>query len=298
MTAAGDIEAQLAGHVHIERDAALDTWYRVGGRADLLARPETAEQLARCVEVGTAQDQVRIIGDGANLLVADAGVGGLAVSLQQGDFVRTRIDAKTGRVRVGAGAALPRLINTCVAQGLAGIEGIAGIPATVGGALRMNAGGSFGAIADVVRTVTVIDRDGTQRTLDRDAIGFGYRTSDLAGRVVVEAELELTPGDAVALKARLKEVMAYKTGSQPMSARSAGCAFRNPTLAEDLQFDGERIGDAGERGVEGLYLLVDECRDHRAAVAHVDATALIAETTRGIDSSRRPAMFTRPFSNI
>ena len=269
MTAARDIEAHLAGHVPVERDAALDTWYRVGGRADLLARPETAEQLARCVEVGTAQDQVRIIGDGANLLVADAGVGGLAVSLQQGDFVRTRIDAKTGRVRVGAGAALPRLINTCVARGLAGIEGIAGIPATVGGALRMNAGGSFGAIADVVRTVTVIDRDGAERTLARDEISFGYRTSDLAGRIVTEAELGLVPSDAVALKARLKEVMAYKTGSQPMSARSAGCAFRNPTLVEDLQIDGERIGDAGERVSAGLLIDRAGCKGHRVGGAFV-----------------------------
>lgn len=266
MTAARDIESHLAGHVPIERHAALDTWYRVGGGADVLARPENAEQLARCVEIG---EPIRIIGDGANLLVADAGVGGLVISLQQGDFVRTSLDDQTGRVRVGAGAALPRLINTCVSHGLAGIEGIAGIPATIGGALRMNAGGSFGAIADAVRTVTVIDRDGRERVLAADEIGFGYRTSDLAGRIVVGAELALTPSDPVALKARLKEVMAYKTGSQPMNARSAGCAFRNPTLEHPLAIDGERVGDAGSRVSAGLLIDRAGCKGHRVGGAFV-----------------------------
>ena len=117
-------------------------------------------------------------------------------------------------------------------MGLGGIEGLGGIPASIGGALVMNAGGAFGQIADVVRRVVGVARDGAPVALDRDQIDFGYRRSGLQGLILTACEIELRRGDAAALRDRLKEVMAYKKSTQPMSWRMLGCneLSTNPTV--------------------------------------------------------------------
>lgn len=225
----------------------LATWFGVGGGAARYARPTTAEQLAECVALDPA---LRVIGDGANLLVDDDGVPDLVVSLTQGDFVRVQREQGSDVVRVGAGVNLPKLILECVRDGLGGLEGLGGIPATVGGAVVMNAGGAFGQIADCVHSVHAVDRLGRRVRLHRGDIAFGYRTSGLNDLIITCVDLRLTPGDAGPLRERLKEVMEYKKRSQPMADRSAGCVFKNPTLTSDL----EGIGAAGQRVSAGMLI--------------------------------------------
>lgn len=231
-------------------NAAIPTWFGVGGGAARLAFPRDEAELARCL----ADDpDARLLGEGANLLVDDDGVPGLVVSLARGEFARAQF-AGDGVVHAGAGADLPKLVTESCRRGLAGLEGLGGIPASLGGALVMNAGGAFGQIADAVRCVRVIDRQGRVRTLGRDAIAFAYRRSGLGeegpGLVVLGAELALTPGDPAAVRARLKDVMAYKKQSQPMGERSAGCCFRNPTLERPI----EGLAPAGTRVSAGLLI--------------------------------------------
>lgn len=231
----------------VTRDAPIPTWFEVGGRAARFAAPTSDDELRVCLSVDPA---LRVLGEGANLLVDDDGVDELVVRLNQGAFSRVeRVDDR--RVRVGAGVNLFRLINDTVAWGLGGLEVLAGVPASMGGAIVMNAGGTYGQIADVVERVTALDpRDGREVVLERRDIDFAYRHSGLNHLVVTSADLLLTPTPPAALAARKKEINDAKLKSQPMSASSAGCCFKNPTLTRDI--DG--IGAAGQRVSAGLII--------------------------------------------
>lgn len=239
--------------VVIERDAPLSTWFGIGGRADRLARPRSIEDLLRCVRLDPA---LRVLGDGANLLVHDEGVSELVVCLSDPRWERTEIDQRTGRVVAGAGVSLPRLIKATIEAGLSGLEGLGGIPATVGGAVIMNAGGRFGQIGDAVQSVHAVDRAGIEVVRDRREIRFEYRRSGLHELILTSVEFMLSPSDPAALRQRHKEVMEYKTGSQPLSADSAGCVFKNPLLASDL----EGIGARGERVSAGRLIDLAGCK--------------------------------------
>ncbi|MEX2218692.1 MAG: UDP-N-acetylmuramate dehydrogenase [Phycisphaerales bacterium] len=218
--------------VNFERDAEIPTWFGVGGRADCLARPRSVEEVRRCLEMDPG---ARVLGDGANLLVDDGGVGELVIVLTDPAMASAdwgeRGDA--GRVVAMAGANLPKLITEAVRRGLGGLEGLAGIPATVGGAVWMNAGGAFGQTADVVTRVHGLTRGGREVYLDRAQIDFGYRHSGLEGVIITSVEMRLRPGDPALLRDRLKEVMEYKKRTQPMAERSAGCCFKNPVVPRE-----------------------------------------------------------------
>lgn len=251
-------------HNAAKHGAPIPTWFGVGGGADALARPANTDELLSLVREHVGKP-LRVLGDGANLLVDDAGVDGLVLSLEKLNHSEKVNDgSKDGAalLRVGAGANLPRLIVDSVRQGLGGLEGLAGVPATLGGAIAMNAGGAFGQIADVIERVRVLSFTGEDRWLNRRDIAFGYRTSGLAGSIVVEAEIRLARIEGAAsdaLRARLKDVMAKKKASQPMSERSAGCFWKNPlapaTWSGHRSPDGTRIG-AGwlvdQTGLKGL----------------------------------------------
>ena len=257
----------------IVRNHPITTWFKIGGGADLYCRPRDAAHMSRLLQ---QHPDVRVLGDGANLLIDDDGAPGLVVELAEPEWTRVEIDAKTGLVRVGAGAKLPQLIHAACRAGLGGLEVLGGIPATVGGALVMNAGGAFGQIADVVARVRGLTREGTPVELTRDQIAFGYRTSGLESLVLTGADLALTPSDPSALRKRLLEIMDYKKNSQPMSANSAGCCFKNPTLTATL----EGVGEAGKRVSAGMLIdragLKGLCVG-RAHVSQVHANFLVTD---------------------
>lgn len=233
--------------VVFEKNAELPTWFGIGGRADRLARPSTIEQLRQCLQL---DPHARVLGDGANLLVDDAGVRELVIVLSDPFFSRVSRDPASGLTCAMGGVNLPRLITDSVRQGLGGIESLGGIPASMGGAVVMNAGGAFGQIADSVARVHAMDRAGNELVIDRDEIDFGYRHSGLSALVITKVELDLREEDPAALRDRLKEVMEYKKRSQPMADRSAGCVFKNPTLASDIA----GLGGRGERVSAGMVI--------------------------------------------
>lgn len=228
----------------VRRDAPVPTWIGVGGRADALVEPAGEDDLLRALDA-FAGEPVRVLGDGANLLVGDEGVNGLVVSTAQMRGVEW---LEEGLLRAQAGANLPRLVVESVRRGLAGLENLAGVPASVGGAVRMNAGGAFGQMADVVERVTLLTPGGERRTLQRDGIDFRYRDSGIEG-IILSADLRLTPGEPGPLRARLKEVMAKKKMSQPLKADSAGCAFKNPMVEGRRESAGALLDRAGCKGL-------------------------------------------------
>ncbi len=251
-----------AARPEIVRDAPIPTKFGVGGAADRFARPESLDELRACLDLDPS---LRVLGSGANLLVDDPGVAELVVRLDAPFFRRVEFDDASGLVRAGAGADLARLILDCTRRGLAGIQGLAGVPASLAGAVRMNAGGRFGEISDVVRSVRVLDRQGTLRTIAREDIAFAYRTSGLNDAIIVEVELALTRDDPTRLRRRLLEVMASKKSTQPMGEKSAGCCFRNPVLVRTV----EGIGCAGQRVGAGMLIDRAGCKGLRVGGARV-----------------------------
>jgi len=226
------------------------TWYGLGGPARWLFTPrdedELAALLARC---GQCQIPWRILGRGANVLVRDAGVDAAVIKLTHVYWERTQIDPPTVTAR--AGADLPRLVRTTIDRGLVGLERLAGIPGTIGGATRMNAGGKYGYLGDFLRRVRIVQPDGQRRLYARDELALGYRTSNLNGGVVSEVTLELAAGDRDAAMQRFRAIWTEKYATQPpVSARSAGCIFKNPPghaagkLIDEAGLKGTRCGGA------------------------------------------------------
>jgi len=228
----------------IEENAAIDTWFGIGGQADRLARPVNIDELRQCLRI---DPNLKIMGDGANLLVADGGVRELVASLERLNDAEIGGD---GLVRAEAGVDLPRLVLDTVRAGLEGLHTLAGVPATIGGAIAMNAGGKYGEVFDHLVEVTTLDRNGQLRTEPVSAFEAGYRDGGLNGRIAVEAVFQLNPGDASNIRERFKTIMAEKKHSQPMGERCAGCVFKNPVLSEAIN----GIGSANERVGAGLLI--------------------------------------------
>ena len=253
-----DFLSGFSGIIAENEPLARHTCLRVGGPARWFARPRSVDQIPelvrRCRQEGV---EVLPLGLGANLLVSDEGVDALVIRLSDPAFERVDWDERESRqtdepvsITVHAGADMYRLISDAVRKGLGGLESLAGIPGTVGGLLRMNAGGRFGNICDVVHTVDVVDADGHSRTMNREQAGFRYRGSNLAGTVVCGATLVLKPGDPTQLRARFKEIWELKKKTQPLSDNSAGCVFKNPSggsagsLIDQAGLKGRRVGGA------------------------------------------------------
>lgn len=209
---------------------------------------------------------MRVLGRGANVLVSDDGFDGVVVRLDHANFRRTHRRAAT--LTVGGGVDLTRLVRYCCAKGLSGLEGMAGIPASVGGAIRMNAGGRFGEFGDVVNSVELMGSDGRRQTWTHQQCGFGYRSSRVGENIILAAELQLKEDDPTTVRRRFDEYFEIKQSSQPLSEHSAGCIFKNPAGKSA----GALIDKAGLKGTECGAARVSE-KHANFIVAEKGATA-------------------------
>jgi UDP-N-acetylmuramate dehydrogenase len=187
------------------------------------------------------------VGAGSNLLVRDGGIRGAVIHLKH--FRRLEIEVN-GRVTVGGGLALMTLIRETAARGLAGLEGLVGIPGTVGGGVAMNAGAGGQQLADVVESVALAGPAGLE-SWSRDRLEFGYRRSALAGeQIVMAAVMRFRPGDAAGLAAAIEQRLADRRRAQRVGGPNAGSVFRNPPghsawqLIEAAGLRGEAVGGA------------------------------------------------------
>ena len=199
----------------------------VGGPAPWVVEPRSREELALAVAgLNAAGAAFRLLGGGSNLLVGDEGVDEVVIHTRR--LTGLQGDAGAGLLRAEAGLPLSRLVARCQARGLAGAECLIGIPGTVGGAVAGNAGGAHGCIGDLLTTVTLLEADGRLREVPCTPSEFGYRRSPFRGAVVVEATLALRPDAPRAIRERMRAIHAAKRASQPLTAASAGCMFKNP----------------------------------------------------------------------
>ena len=217
----------------------------VGGPAPFLLLPRDAASLAAVMrELAASGTRYRVLGAGSNLIVADEGVTTPVISCAH---LASTIVREGDRVRAGAGILVPRLVREMAGMGLSGLEFAEGIPGSVGGCVRMNAGAGGRWIGDLVREVDVVTPTGGLQRRTPGPGDFGYRRSFVATEhlIVVGALFEGRPEDPATIRERMRDSRAYRLATQPLSERSSGCIFKNP--------EGGSAGEVLDRlGLKGL----------------------------------------------
>ena len=250
--AIAEISSRLAVRAERGRRFAELTSLRVGGSIDWVISPQTEEQAAAIVyELEQAGIGWRALGSGSNVLADDGEHHYVVLALKD---LKGEVRFTGDLVHVSAGYSLPRLCIDVARQGLSGIEGLGGIPGTVGGALWMNAGAYGHEIGTVTASVRVA-REGRVVEVPGDTVQWNYRhTSFKDGELLLGATLRLTPDDAEAIMARMEDAKSRRLATQPHGGRSAGCFFKNPPASSIGT--GKMIDEMGMKGVRRGSALV------------------------------------------
>jgi UDP-N-acetylmuramate dehydrogenase len=258
--------AVLGDRARPEADVGALTTYRVGGRAALLVEAADESDLVLVARAVAASGlPTLVVGKGSNLLVADAGFPGIAVVLGPG---LATVEVEGTVVRAGAGASLPVVARRSAAAGLTGFEWAVGVPGSIGGAVRMNAGGHGSDMAATLRSIRVVElaagEDGAvPATLPADRLALGYRRSNVSpSQVVVAAELALAPGDRATAEAEISGIVRWRRENQP-GGPNAGSVFTNPPgdsagrLVDAAGLKGHRRGSAAVSDKHANFIQAD-----------------------------------------
>ncbi len=226
------------------------TSFRIGGSADYFCVPKSIEEIREALSFAKERKLgIAILGAGTNLLVLDRGVNGLVIKLGKGlNWIRV----EDSRVYAGAGVLLPRLIKVITKKGLGGLEFLAGIPGSIGGAVVMNAGAWGKEIGKFVDGVKVLNRDGKEEVIKLKKLGFGYRKSRFQENrwILTEVVFKLRRKNRKAIERKIKENLLNRKNMQPLGSPNCGSIFKNPKgdfagrLIEAAGCKGMRIGDA------------------------------------------------------
>ena len=263
------------------------TTFRIGGRADLFAEPATEEDLSALLRFCAARGlPFHLIGRGSNLLVRDGGLRGVVIALTHERFSQARVEGPL--VFCGAGARLRTVSRAALDAGLAGLEFLDGIPGSVGGAMRMNAGAHGVRFYDVAQTIRFMDFSGAARDLPAAQAGARYRGCPLfQNHIALSAVLRATPGDPEAIQARINAFNNRRLASQPPQP-SAGCVFKNPEgipagrLVEELGLKGARHGGAAVSALHGNFIVNEGGATASDVIALIDQVRRAALDQRGI----------------
>ncbi|MEE8333208.1 MAG: UDP-N-acetylmuramate dehydrogenase [Alphaproteobacteria bacterium] len=231
------------GRLTPDANIARTSWFRVGGTAEILFEPADQDDVAAFLANLPGDIPVTVIGVGSNLLIRDGGIPGVTIRLGRPFAAITIADS---RVTAGAGAVDINVARAARDAGLGGLEFLSGIPGTVGGAVRMNAGAYGGEVADVLLEALALDRAGTVQRVPASALDFSYRHCSAPDDwIFTEAVFRARPDDAAAIAARMDEIAGARGDSQPIRERTGGSTFKNPPDAKAW----ELIDAAGCRGL-------------------------------------------------
>ncbi len=205
------------------------TTFKIGGNAEWFAEPKNHDEL-RDLLIDAEKKQIRfyVLGGGSNLLISDKGLDGIVISLTSDAFSDIEIDEINNTMTVGAGCSLSKVSQIAKNEGMAGIEYLAGIPGTIGGAVLMNAGSTGYAIGLRVKEVTVVDMAGRVSVLNRSNLLFNYRHSNLQDLIITEVKLDFRKDFPELIEKRYSLMIDKKNSTQPTDKFSAGCIFKNP----------------------------------------------------------------------
>jgi UDP-N-acetylmuramate dehydrogenase len=270
----------FSGFEHIVRkNESLSTFtgLRFGGICEFFAEPTSQTELTELVKTCNGQDvPIRVLGGGSNLIVCSDVVPGMVIHLSSAAFCNIEVVGST--LRSGGGAALVQLISTAAREGLEGLEQLAGIPGTVGGAVRTNAGTNSGDIGQRTTSVMVLTRGGDLETRGRDELRFSYRKSSLNDLVVLEAEFDLQQADANEITRKMQTLWIVNKGQQPLGRERSLCMFQDhggvkaSSLIEQAGLKGFKQGGVAVSDSHANYMIVDEsatCADALAILAYI-----------------------------
>ena len=217
---------RVRGRYDVMADLGRMTWFRVGGPAEVLYSPADVEDLAAFLKNRPDDVPLHVVGLGSNMLVRDGGVPGVVIHLGKA-FCGITTDGLN--VRCGAGAIDATIATAARDASIAGLEVLTGIPGTIGGGMRMNAGAYGAEIKDIFVSATALDAKGEVHQLSAADMGFSYRHCDVAEDwIFTGAELRGTPGNQDAITARIREIRTERDQTQPTQARTGGSTFANP----------------------------------------------------------------------
>jgi UDP-N-acetylmuramate dehydrogenase len=255
MMAALDIGSalpEIRGRVRPQAELAPGTWFRVGGPAEFLVRPEDVSDLAKLLGELAHEMPVTVIGAASNLIIRDGGIPGVVIKLARG-FNQVAVEADG--IVAGAAALDVTVAEHAAAAGLSGLEFLSGIPGSIGGAVAMNAGAYGAEMKQILDWAEIVTRSGEVLRLNATELALDYRRSNLPpGAVVTRARLRAQKGEAVAIAGRMAEIKASREASQPVRARTGGSTFANPPDMKAW----ELIDAAGCRGLRRGQAQVSE----------------------------------------
>jgi UDP-N-acetylmuramate dehydrogenase len=269
------IQDDFSEIIRLQEPLAPFTYLKPGGPAQMLAQPRSAAELAKLVAQCRCEKlPLRVLGGGCNLLVRDEGVRGVVVRLSEPAFAS--VEVQGNRVRAGAGALLSAFISEAAKHSLSGVESLVGIPGTVGGALRGNAGSRSGAMGQVVEQVEVLDGDGQPQTLTRHEFDFDAPGSPFDDVIIVAARFTLETDSPESILKRLRKFWIHKKAHQPLSFQPAGRLFKDPRglaadqLIEQAGLQGTQVGGAEISDRNANYLVVPPGASARDVLRLID----------------------------
>lgn len=311
-----------------DADLSARTTIGVGGRARWLLEPATPEELRKAIAAAREDGhEVKILGGGANLIVADGVLDAVVIATDRMQRLfrpgagvpseeslrdldpdpRIAPDARgeDPRLVAWAGVSMPRLVSSSQKLGWSGLEGLVGVPGNLGGGVAMNAGGRWGEMWDCVERVLLVDARGEFVELARGDCAPKYRNGNLGGSVVASAVLRLVPDEPARVTERCRDYLGQKKRAQPVTEKSAGCIFKNPDpsksgglsagkLVETCGAKGRSRGDAVVSPLHGNFIL------NRGRAAAADVLGLIEEVhdlvleRSGIDLEREVQVWGDP----
>ena len=235
-------EIVTRGKILLEEPLDKLTTFNIGGPADIYIEPANVDELVKIIKyLDENEINYIVLGNGSNVLVSDEGFRGAVINLESGlNFIKI----ESGFVVAGSGVKLSRFVDFCIENGFAGVEMLAGIPGTLGGAIVMNAGAYSQEISEHIVDVDVI-RKGKFIRLKRKECNFRYRGSDLEGDIVVQARFKFGPGDTEKMREKRREILIKRKQTQPVEYPNAGSIFKNP----EGDFAGRLIELAGLKGL-------------------------------------------------
>jgi len=238
-----EIREIVKGEILINEPLAKYSTFKIGGPADIYIAPRDVDELLRLIQYLREEGiDFIILGNGSNVLISDEGFRGAVINLEAGlNFIKIEGEY----VVAGAGVKLAKFVDFCIENGFRGVEMMAGIPGTLGGAIVMNAGAYSAEISDHLVDVDVI-RDLNLVRLKKEECGFGYRTSNLTKDVVIQARFKFPPGDIEEMKRRRREILIKRNQAQPVNFPNVGSIFKNPPG----NYAGKLIEEAGLKGIQ------------------------------------------------
>jgi UDP-N-acetylmuramate dehydrogenase len=247
MISFSEIQKILRGKILVDEPMSKHTWMKVGGPADFYIEPADLPDLLSIIEYFFSHNYSwTVVGRGSNILVSDEGIRGAVINIENS---LSNIKLDKGFVTAEAGVRLTKFVDFCIQNSFSGVEMLAGIPGTIGGAVVMNAGAHGGEISNHLVSVELI-RNGRLIKMEKSEAGFSYRRSGLSGDLVLNATFKLPAGDVNLLAGKRREFVLKRNVSQPLELPNLGSMFKNPSnsyaakLIEQAGLKGKRSGDA------------------------------------------------------